>query len=233
LLSARQEQLLFRRLNYLKFQANQLRSRLDRHRPDGSLLDRLEFLIQEAERTAEILVTANIRLAVSIVRRVQSAAMPFDDLLSDGMLALIRAVEKFDESRGFRFSTYATLVVRRELFRAIQSAQIVQSQRRSIDRSEVASSLLPATAPRLPAAHWSALYESLESMIRLLDPRERQIVRARFGYEPMATKPSLQAVATQLGICKERVRQLEKRALTKLNEMAEARGLRHLLSELK
>ncbi|MDA0657370.1 MAG: sigma-70 family RNA polymerase sigma factor [Planctomycetota bacterium] len=225
LLNGQQEGILFRRLNFLKYQANQLRARLNPRKPDRSLVDRTEWLLDEASRTQDVLVSANVRLVMSLIKQLKTKEVTFDELLSDGIVALIRAVEKFDETRGFRFSTYATMVVRRELFRSIEAAHVSHRRFISADQSQLIESAFVSHLPRLPAEQWRTLYETLESMLDELDPRERQIISARFGYESIGSKPSLQALANLLGVCKERVRQLEKRAMAKLKEMAKVRGL--------
>jgi len=199
---------------------------VDLDRPDWSLACRLEHLLTEADRTMDVLVLANVRLVVSIVRRTKASGTSFDELVSDGLIALSRAVEKFDESRGFRFSTYATMVIRRDLFRSIRSAQNKHRRHLSVDRTDLAKDLEGRPAPRLSFEEWTALYTSLESMLDTLEPREREILHARFGYEQMEKKPSLRVLAERLGISKERVRQIERKALAKLRTMSDRYGLK-------
>lgn len=225
LLNGEQERLLFRRMNYLKYQANQLRARLNPDKPNRPLVERTELLLAEASRTHDVLVSANVRLVMSLIKQLKTKEIGFDELLSDGIVALMRAVEKFDEARGFRFSTYATMVVRRELYRSVQAAYVDHRRYVSADRAQLSESLVMSNHPRLPAKQWTTLYDTLESMLGELDPREQQIMHVRFGYESIGVKPSLQALANMLGVCKERVRQLEKRAMAKLREMAKVRGL--------
>src|SRR6185436_8873392 len=95
LLSADDEICLFRRMNYLKFRANALRSTLDPHTADLRSIDAIERLLTMARETRDQIITANLRLVVSIARRFASELNSFDDLLSDGNLILMRAVEKF------------------------------------------------------------------------------------------------------------------------------------------
>ena len=158
LLTPDQESHLFRRMNYLKFRANALRSTLGagasitdiadsgrnvgakagsiRHVPtaiaaavlkpapaDAAVIDEIERLLVEALRTRDQIISANLRLVVSLARKYAGSHNAFEDLLSDGNLTLIRAVEKFDYSRGFRFSTYATYALQNDFFRQIKRQQ--------------------------------------------------------------------------------------------------------------
>ncbi|NIP85734.1 MAG: RNA polymerase subunit sigma-70, partial [Planctomycetales bacterium] len=114
LLSPEQEVRLFRRMNYLKYRANVLRSQIRAADADPRQLDRVDSLIRTGEEVRNQIVHANVRLVMSIAKKFADNRSSFDDLLSEGISSLIRAVEKFDYSRGFRFSTYATSVVRRD-----------------------------------------------------------------------------------------------------------------------
>ena len=120
LLSPEQERDLFCRMNYLKYRANLLRVTLNAQRPSERKLARIEYLLREGIRVRNEIVHANIRLVVSIVKQFADERNSFDDLLSEGINCLIKAVDKFDFDRGFRFSTYATRAVRREVFRLVQ-----------------------------------------------------------------------------------------------------------------
>ncbi len=111
---------MFCRMNYLKYRANLLRVTLNAQRPSEPKLLRIERLLREATRLRNEIVHANVRLVVSIVKQFADERNSFDDLLSEGINCLIKAVDKFDFDRGFRFSTYATRAVRREVFRLVQ-----------------------------------------------------------------------------------------------------------------
>ena len=115
LLTADEERELFRRMNYLKFRAAQLREEIDVDRPRSQLLEEAEQCLTEAAAVRAHIVQSNARLVVAIVKKFVSPQHSFDELLSDGMLTLLNAAEKFDYDRGFRFSTYATRAIRRNL----------------------------------------------------------------------------------------------------------------------
>ena len=103
-----EEKALFQRMNYLKFQAEAIRSTLSHGRPASRKLERIEALLDEAELVRRRIVEHNIRLVVSICRRYSRSDQQFQEFISEGLLILLGAASKFDYSRGFRFSTYAT-----------------------------------------------------------------------------------------------------------------------------
>jgi RNA polymerase primary sigma factor len=111
LLTREQEQHLFRKFNYLKHKANKLREELDPARAKCSVMDRIEQLYDEAVKTKNQIVQANLRLVVSIAKRHVNSTDDFFGLVSDGNMSLIRAVEKFDYARGNKFSTYASWAI--------------------------------------------------------------------------------------------------------------------------
>jgi RNA polymerase sigma factor (sigma-70 family) len=87
--------------------------------PAGATRDELEWLIAEGERAKDLFIRANLRLVVSIARRYVRSGMPMLDLIQEGNTGLVRAVEKFDYERGYKFSTYATWWIRQAISRAI------------------------------------------------------------------------------------------------------------------
>ena len=123
LLTPDQERMLFQRMNFLLQQAAGHRDQIDPRRPSRARLELVERLVALAEWHRDRLVEANLRLVFSIVKKFVNPNNSFDDLLSDGIVGLIRAVEKFDYDRGFRFSTYATQVVRRNSYRSVVNKQ--------------------------------------------------------------------------------------------------------------
>jgi RNA polymerase primary sigma factor len=220
LLTPDQERMLFQRMNFLRHQANLHRSRLNPDRPSKARLELVERLIALADWHRDALVQANMRLVFSIVKKFVNQNNAFDDLLSDGIVALIRAVEKFDYDRGFRFSTYATQVVRRNAYRTVVQKQKERSkmvgglQELGLDVSD------EERQPAISEHRWHELRSRLAVMLDDLDRREKFIIRARFSLGSHRKVQTLQALADRLGVSKERVRQLEKRALDKLRGMA-------------
>ena len=221
LLDKEQEQHLFRQMNYLKFRANALRSALDPHSADQRSIQEIERLLRLAMEIRDQIITANLRLVVSIVRAFTNDFNPFDDLLSDGNLTLMKAVEKFDYSRGFKFSTYATHAIQRDLYRA--------RSRRQADLAQITQSVDDVADDagnfEEQAAAWDEFSNRCQKLAVLmqaeLDDRERRVLALRFGLDDTDTARTLQDIGRQLGVSKERVRQLEARALKKLKQHAE------------
>lgn len=231
LLTPEQESELFRRMNFCKYRANALRSRLSRSRPDAAKVAEAEDYLLRAERVRNYLISANTRLVMSIARKFADNRNSFDDLLSQGIASLMHAVEKFDFSRGYRFSTYSTCAVRRDLYRLVMGRK-KDLQRYATGTSEVLDSR-PAEAPEegeLTESAWDHLQSSIKTMLQQLDDRERFIVTHRFGLEKDGKKASYSYLGKQMGISKERVRQLANRALDKLRMAADAHHLEALLA---
>src|SRR5205823_6521004 len=109
----------FRKMNYLKYQAHQLREALDPEHCRATDLDRIERLQEEALAVKNQIIRANLRLVVSIAKKYVGPSNNFFELVSDGNMSLIRAVEKFDASRGFKFSTYASWAIMKNFTRSI------------------------------------------------------------------------------------------------------------------
>ncbi|SMP48408.1 RNA polymerase primary sigma factor [Neorhodopirellula lusitana] len=220
LLKPEQEKMLFERMNYLRQQAAIHRSVLNPERPSRHRLELIETYVALADWHRDRIVEANLRLVFSIVKKFVNPNNNFDELLSDGIVALIRGVEKFDFDRGFRFSTYATQVVRRNSYRTVVTKQQERQkvlgglQDMDIDFSE------EERGSAISEKRWHELRSRLGVMMGDLDRREKFIIRARFALGSHRKVHTLQALADRLGVSKERVRQLERRAMEKLRAMA-------------
>ncbi|OUT59630.1 MAG: RNA polymerase subunit sigma-70 [Rhodopirellula sp. TMED11] len=225
LLTPDQERMLFQRMNYLLQQAEAHRRQLNPSRPSRVRLEVIDQLIAMAEWHRDRLVEANLRLVFSIVKKFVNPNHTFEELLSDGIVALIRAVEKFDFDRGFRFSTYATQVIRRNAYRTV----VTQQQERQKTIGGFQDMDLDVTEETRESAisekRWHELRSRLNRMLSLLDRRERFIIRTRFSLGPHRKVYTLQYLAQRLGVSKERVRQLERRAMDKLRTMVDDAAL--------
>jgi len=220
LLQGDEESRLFQQMNFLKYRANVLRSTLDVDRPDERKLDQIDKMLTAAACIRNRIVNANTRLVVSIVRHLADNHNSFDDLLSEGLTAMMRAVDKFDYDRGFRFSTYATRIVRREAFRMV-SRRHRERSRLVTGASEVLTACSDEESPsRMTESAWLTVDKTLTAMLERLDHRERLIVRARYGLDSSGARRTLRSIGLQLGVSKERVRQLEHRAVAKLRQFA-------------
>ena len=229
LLNKEQEQHLFRKMNCLKHQAAKMRARL--LTPSGKInparcrtqdLDRIEELLAEANNVKELLINANMRLVVSIAKRHAAQSDNFFELLSDGNMSLIRAVEKFDYSRGFKFSTYASWAIMKNFARSIPEEK--NRRERYVTGNEALFDISPDT--RTDEQEYLASAEQASNkvnrLLEYLDPRERQIIRLRAGLDS-SEGMTLEKIGEQLGITKERVRQLNVRAMRKLRSLVDGR----------
>lgn len=220
LLTRAQEYHLFRKYNYLKFRASKLRETLDVAQPSAKLMDQIESLYAQAVATKNQIVHANLRLVVSIAKRHLKSQEDFFQLISDGNMSLIRACEKFDYSRGNKFSTYASWSIIKNFGRTIPG------EFKHRDRFRTAGEELFLATPD-ERADWHAqvadqklLESQIEAMLHHLDDREQQIIIRRFGLNHQEEPLTLQEVGEIMGVTKERVRQIEVRALNKLKEAA-------------
>jgi len=220
LLSFEQEQALFRSMNFHKFCAASIQDQLDLGEDQADLDAKRDAHLQQAEEIRNHLIRANLRLVLSIAKHYTSARVPLDEQVSEGFEVLIATVDKFDFSRGFRFSTYATHALRRRLYRSLHQ----QSKQQARYETTTPIDELPGTTDLSQQAERQALevQDALHQILKHLAPRERRIVQARFGIglDSDSKRCTLQQLARELGICKERVRQLEIRALAKLRRMA-------------
>lgn len=220
LLTFEQEQALFKAVNYRKFLANELRSQLDPLTATSDSIDEIESLLKEAQAIRDHIIKANMRLVISIVKKFVTTQSTFDEMLSDGLVALMNCVDKFDFDRGFRFSTYAYRSIARDLYRSVKSVKLKSTQL-SQDGDEWA--MEPADERGSSAVRdgfWSNLRDRTGAMIKHLDRRERFIIRCRYALGSHRKVKSLQFLADRLGVSKERVRQLEIRAVGKLRKLA-------------
>ncbi len=218
LLTAAGERRLFQKMNFLKHHASQLREKLNPERPKQSHIEEIEQCLTLAEESRAAIVESNTRLVASIAYKFANSALDCDELISEGNIILLNAVDKFDYSRGFRFSTYATYAIQRHFYRFLQRKQ----RRTNIERAipvEVLCDLTPSQEQEQPLN--SQVAEALIARFEdCLEEREAVILRERFGLNETQSSATLKAVADQVGLSKERVRQLQKRAIEKLQDLA-------------
>jgi len=219
LLTKDEEQFYFRRMNWLKFRAATARGRLDRRRATLRQIEEIEGWLAESETVKSIIITSNLRLVVSIAKKFVDASNSFEELVSDGNVALMRAVEKFNFALGNRFSTYATYAIQRHFFRMSHRGR--QQRNRFVTSDEALKDRAAETAPAeyRSAEQIGMLKELFAGFLGDLEPRERQIVVARFGFDGKPPR-TFRELGSAMGVCKERIRQIQTRAIDKLRGMA-------------
>lgn len=247
----------------------------------------LEDAVIDGQEARDHLIKANTRLVVSIAKRYISRGVPFLDLIQEGNLGLMKAVEKFEYKRGFRFSTYATWWIRQTITRSIadqgrtirvpvhmvdrirqlykltheleqklgrvpnseelgnelgaSSAKVEWMQRVSWlplslespvndeDDSELGMFVEDEITPTpIQSAYTNLLAEKIEQVLTTLPPREARILKLRFGLDNGRTY-TLEEVGRKFGLTRERIRQIEGKALSRLRHPRRARQLKDYL----
>jgi RNA polymerase primary sigma factor len=248
----------------------------------------LQADIQDGILAREHLIKANTRLVVSVAKKYMSRGVPFLDLIQEGNLGLMKAVEKFDYNRGFRFSTYATWWIRQTITRAIAdqgrtirvpvhmsdrirrlyrvARQLEQEYGRKPTPEEIAVEMdmeprkvrwmlrvswQPLSLERpvgedddselghfienessptpVQVATENLLHAKIEELLNTLTPREARILRLRFGLQN-GRSHTLEEVGQKFGLTRERIRQIEGRALRRLRHPRRSRQLRDYLT---
>lgn len=221
LLTREQEQHLFRKYNYLKYKANKLRENLDYGRPKSSLMDDIEELHEQIVDLKNQIARCNLRLVVSIAKRHVKPDQNFFELVSDGNLSLLRAVEKFDFARGNKFSTYASWAIMKNFARTIPG-EYRQRDRFRTSYDELFDATQEKRAnPMIEENLQQDRVSKIQRVLSRLDERERQIIVGRFGLDHSKEPQTLKQVGEELGVTKERIRQIEARALNKLRIAAQ------------
>jgi RNA polymerase sigma factor (sigma-70 family) len=222
LLTREQEYHLFRKMNYLKHKASRLREGLEETSGGKTaMMDEIDDLYEAAVLVKNKVVQSNLRLVVSIAKRHVASTDDFFALVSDGNMSLIRAVEKFDYSRGNKFSTYASWAIMKNFARTIPSEFKHRDRFRTTTEELFVARQDDRLDPYVEETVQRSRQRELSKILNRLDEREQKIITARFGLGRGTESLTLKQVGEEMGVTKERIRQLEARALTKLREAAD------------
>lgn len=225
LLSREQEVHLFRKMNYLKYQASQRIARLDPERPSNRLLDQIEELYQQSVEVKNQIIRANLRLVVAMTKRYAHHSEPLFELVSDGNISLMRAVERFDYARGFRFSTYASWAIIKNFTQSIWRDHRDHARFPNADEEVFQEAPDQRTNQQAEEVAQIRREGEIAQLLEQLDDRERQIIRYRYGLESGSEPMTLKEVGSVMGVTKERIRQLANRAIAKLHQAAVEQGI--------
>jgi len=220
LLTREDEAYYFRKMNFLRHKAAQLQKQLDPAKPRARDMDEIELLLDQSMAVKNFLIRSNLRLVVSIAKRHIKPNVNFFEMVSDGNMSLIRAIEKFDYTKGNKFSTYATWAIMKNFARSIP-AEHTRLDRFRTGKEEV---FQHSTDERSDQFHQELVNQKQQqvimSILEQLDHREKDIIMHRYGLKRGTEPQTLEQVGSRFGVTKERIRQLEARALKKLRKIA-------------
>lgn len=206
-LSRRQEETLFLRYNYAKYRLNQLT-------PDSKQRD---LWRRRAEAVREKLVHANLALVPAMAMRKPIEGVEFADKISEGYMAVLRCVECFDISRGYKFSTYACRGILSALYRLASKAR---TYRKYVPAQFQPSHERDDRVERRARSQQEDAVDRVRQVLRRndadLDPAQRKVILKRYGLKDDRQAAPLWKIGRELGVSTERARQIEKRALDKL-----------------
>ena len=224
LLTREDEQYYFRKMNYLKFKARAVRDQIDMDRPRTKEMDQVEDLLGKATEIKNFLIRSNLRLVVSIAKRHIKPTSNFFEMVSDGNMSLIRAIEKFDYSKGNKFSTYASWAIMKNYARSIPAAH-TQADRFRTGKDELFQQSTDDRSNQFQEELTNKRqHAAIMQILDHLDDREKDIIRYRFGLGQEGPL-TLEQVGSRFGVTKERIRQLEARALKKARKIAQQERL--------
>jgi len=224
LLAREQESHLFRKMNYLKYQAEKIRAAVEPSKAKTNDLDEIDRLGNEALVVKNQIISANLRLVVSIAKRHVGPTNDFFHLVSDGNMSLMRAVEKFDYARGNKFSTYASWAIMKNFARTIPEEHHRRDRFVTGHEDMFESAADNRTDEHEYESLQKKMQDAVKGMLGRLDDRERRIIISRYGINGVGEQ-TLEQLGKELGITKERVRQIESRAQEKLRRIANEQKL--------
>lgn len=218
LLTFKQEQYLFRKMNYLKYQLAQLKGRLDPVRARVTDLKKVEGLTAQITECRDLLIECNLRLVHKLASQHLQTGQNLDELKSDAHISLMRAVEKFDYGRGFKFSTYATWAIVKNFARSIPDENTHKTRYMTGHEEVFDAKADTHTDEQELLASAELAKQRVNRLLQYLDPRTREVIRMRTGID--GSEMTLEQIGQHFGITKERVRQINVRGMKQLRERA-------------
>ncbi len=224
-LGVEQERHLFRKMNYLRFLAERLRNGGSQQGYGTGDREEIRRLVHEADEIRKRLVEANLGLVVSRAKPFLTPQREMDSFVSEGNLALVRAVTTFDFAQHTRFSTYACAALNKA-FTKFVNARPGMGLGQQPESADLLAEVVDYRAAGPSRDAWQqGLREQVAEVLSRLGDRERLVIEQRYGLNEAAEQATLKEVGDQLAISVERVRQLEKKALGRLKELAIEQGL--------
>jgi RNA polymerase sigma factor (sigma-70 family) len=221
LLTAEQEIHQFRKYNYAKCRATALRDQFDPEKPSERLMKKIEQMHRVAVETRNQILLANLRLVVSVAKKIRSPASEFFALVSDGNMTLRKAIEKFDYTRGNKFSTYASWALRRNFSTAYAREKKREGRFQNSHKGVLESSLDYRTNATQQMSEQRQHEKNVHNLLDCLNDREKKIISSRFGLAHSSEPQTLAKIGEKMDLTKERIRQIEARAMRKLRAAAE------------
>lgn len=218
LLTSAQEQDLFRRYNYVKYTTARTLKGLDPEEVTAEPFESLGRAMELIEELKQRIIRANLRLVVSIAKKHVGWSPNFFEVISDGNMSLMRAIEKFDYARGNKFSTYATWAVMKNYARSIPTERYHSARYVTGQEELLHAAADPREAPVCNSDR-QHVRKLLVAGMKELTAREREIITGHFGLGRKGGSLTLEQLGKQFGVTKERVRQIEQRALARLREV--------------
>ena len=224
LMKPEEERLMFLRFNFAKLRLSQFQRKVKR---DGLTKDLAELIVEwhrRFEHYREYLVRTNLALVLAMAKRTRLGDVDFAEIVSEGNMALIRAVDKFNVDRGFKLSTYAC----RAILKAFSRTALKHSRRRMRFPVEF--------EPDMEQSDWidkkrdiveedcvDELKQIVDRNLADLSDTEQTVIRRRFNWQQQEENPlTLEEVGRIIGVTKERVRQIQNKALAKIRKLMDA-----------
>ncbi len=224
-LNSAQEILLFQRFNYARMRIARIFEKADGLAMSDACVKDLLVWARRATAARCQIVQANIPLVLAMAKRTRLSGLDFNELISEGNLALLRSVDKFDCSRGFKFSTYACRAILKSFSRvALRTSRYRGRFPTEFDPTLEKSDFIDRKRDGLEADCVEEIREILAENRAELNDMERTVIRERFALDagPESPRPkTLEQVGELIGVTKERVRQIQNKALRKIRLILE------------